>query len=104
MASGCPIRTARRVDIDLLASGPDNDEAIRAIIEEACAVECPEDAVRFDLATLTIGSIRHEEEYSGKRALFDAYLGKALIRVQIDFRFGDAVTGPPNVVDYPDHP
>lgn len=94
-----PYRATR--DIDLLASGADDEQAIRAIIEDACAVDCPSDGVRFDLSTLTIESVRDEEEYSGKRALFDAYLGKAMIRVQIDFGFGDAVTGQLDVVDYP---
>ncbi|MGH7592605.1 MAG: nucleotidyl transferase AbiEii/AbiGii toxin family protein, partial [Gemmatimonadales bacterium] len=94
-----PYRTTR--DVDFLATGAQDDDGIRRIIEEACAIECPDDAVRYDLTGLKIESIRNEEEYSGKRATFAAYLGKALIRVQVDFGFGDAMTIAPIVIEYP---
>lgn len=94
-----PYRATR--DIDLLAFGADNDSAIRRIIEEVCAEVCPEDAVQFDLTTLSIVPIRAEEEYAGKRTRFTAYLGKASVVIQVDFGFGDAMTGQSQIVDYP---
>jgi len=87
-------------DIDLLGFGGSDDAAIRTVLEEICAIPCPEDALRFDLGALVIEPIRVDAEYTGKRARFPAYLGKAEIRVQIDFGFGDA---PGNIeeIDYP---
>ena len=74
-----PFRTTR--DIDVLASGPTDDAAIRSLVAEICAVACPEDGLRFDLSELVVEAIRAEEEYSGKRARFRAHLGNARIRV-----------------------
>ena len=68
-----PYRATR--DVDVLASGPTDDEAIRSLIAEICAVAYPEDGLRFDLSELVVEAIRAEGEYSGKRARFRAYLG-----------------------------
>ncbi len=76
-----PYRATR--DIDVLAFGAADDAAIRALLEEICAVPCPEDGLRFDLTNLQI-----------------AYLGTARIRLQVDFGFGDAV-GNLESIDYP---
>ena len=94
-----PYRTTR--DVDVLASGPTDDGAIRALIEEICAVACPEDGLRFDLSELVVEAIRAEEEYSGKRARFRAWLGNARIRVQLDLGFGDALAAQPEEIEYP---
>jgi hypothetical protein len=83
-----PHRATR--DVDLLASGPADDASIESLIREICAVECPEDSLRFDLSNLVLESIRADEEYVGKRARFRAYLGKARIQVQLDIGLGDA--------------
>jgi hypothetical protein len=94
-----PYRATR--DVDVLAYGPADDAAIRAIIEEICAVPFPEDGLSFDLSELSIESIRAEDEYAGKRARFTAFLGKARIRVQVDFGFGDALAVEPEEIEYP---
>jgi predicted nucleotidyltransferase component of viral defense system len=94
-----PYRATR--DVDVLASGPTDDAAIRALIEEICAVACPEDGLRFDSSELAVEPIRAEEEYSGKRARFRAWLGNARIRVQLDFGFGDALVAHPEEIEYP---
>ncbi len=94
-----PYRSTR--DIDLLALGPDNDAAIRELIETIAAIPCPEDGLRLDLASLAIEDIRPDEAYAGKRARFLVYLGSARIRMQIDFGHGDALTTDPEEVDYP---
>jgi hypothetical protein len=93
-----PYRTTR--DVDVLASGPTDDGAIRALIEEICAVACPEDGLRFDLSELVVEPIRAEEEYAGKRARFRAWLGNARIRVQLDLGFGDALAAQPEEIEY----
>ncbi len=94
-----PYRATR--DVDVLASGPADDPAIRALVAEVCAVACPEDALRFDLSELVVEVIRAEEEYSGKRARFRAWLGNARIQVQLDLGFGDAHAAQPEEIDYP---
>lgn len=94
-----PYRATR--DIDILASGDVDDEAIQWLLEEICAMPCPEDGLRFDLTELKIEMIRPEEEYSGKRARFRAHLGKARIAMQLDIGVGDAVVVEPEEVLYP---
>lgn len=94
-----PYRATR--DVDLLASGPTDDDAIRSLIAEICAVACPEDGLRFDLSELVVEAIRAQEEYVGKRARFRAWLGTARIRVQLDLGFGDALAAPPEEIEYP---
>lgn len=77
-----PYRATR--DVDVLLSGQADDAAIRSLVEEVCAVTCLEDALRFDLSELVVETIRPEDEYSGKRARFRAFLGNARIAVQLD--------------------
>jgi len=96
---GDPYRATR--DVDVLASGPTDDEAIRSLVEEICSVPCPSDGLRFDLSDLTLETIRPEDEYAGKRARFRAYLGNARIAVQLDLGVGDAVVIEPEEVTYP---
>jgi hypothetical protein len=87
--------------VDVLASGAVDEKAIRALVAEICAIACPEDGLRFDLSELEVTTIREEEEYSGKRALFRAFLGRARISVQLDIGVGDAVAIEPEEVTYP---
>jgi predicted nucleotidyltransferase component of viral defense system len=94
-----PYRATR--DVDFLAMGPDDDDAIRGIIQTICAVPCPEDGLQFDLTDLKLQPIHENVEYSGKRAQFIARLEAARIKVQIDLVFGDAVSGGPESIQYP---
>jgi hypothetical protein len=94
-----PYRATR--DVDVLASCPTDDDAIRSLIVEICSVPCPEDGLRFDLSDLAVEAIRAEEEYSGKRARFRAFLGQARIAVQLDLGVGDAIAIAPEEISYP---
>jgi hypothetical protein len=94
-----PYRATR--DIDLLAYGENDDAGVRATMTTICSVPCPEDGLEFDLDTLDVSPIREEDEYAGQRAVLRAYLGKARIRVQVDFGFGDAVVPGPEDARYP---
>lgn len=94
-----PYRATR--DVDVLAFGSSDDAAIRRVVEEICAVPCPEDGLRFDPTSIVVEEIRAVEEYAGKRARLVAFLGAARIRVQIDFGFGDALISPPQEIEYP---
>jgi hypothetical protein len=94
-----PHRATR--DVDVLATGDTRDTAIRELLSEICAVQCPEDGVTFDLADLVVDPIRVEEEYAGVRSLFWAHLGTARIRMQVDIGIGDALTSDVDEIEYP---
>jgi len=94
-----PYRATR--DVDVLSFGSQDDAAIRALVEEVCAVPCPEDGLRFDLSEMVVEETRGPEEYPGKRTRFRAFLGTARINVQMDFGFGDALVAGPEEIAYP---
>jgi predicted nucleotidyltransferase component of viral defense system len=94
-----PYRATR--DVDLLTLGPLDDQAIRDLIAAVCSVSCPEDGIRYDLASLAIENIGPDVEDAGRRARFRAFLGSARITVQIDFGVGDAVAIDPESISYP---
>jgi hypothetical protein len=94
-----PYRSTR--DVDLLAIGSSDTASIMNIMNVICSVPCQEDGLTFDLESLEIFPIRQEDEYQGQRAVLNVYLGKAIIRVQIDFGFGDAVSPGPEDAEYP---
>ena len=85
-----PYRATR--DIDLLATGEDDEEAVRRVMTTICNVPCLEDGLVFDLDTLRVSSIREDQKYGGQRARVVALLGETRTTVQVDFGFGDIVT------------
>lgn len=87
-----PYRATR--DVDLLAFGPDDEASIRGAIETICVIPCAEDGLVFDLGSLTVSAILDDSDYGGQRAVIQAYLGKARIRLQVDFGFGDVIPAP----------
>ena len=94
-----PYRATR--DLDLLAFGANDEVAVRTLVEEVCAVPCPEDGLAFDTGGARVDEIRSAEEYVGRRVRFDALLERARIRVQVDIGFGDALAVPPEEIVYP---
>ena len=94
-----PYRATR--DIDILASGANNEETVRVVMSTVCNVPCPEDGLLFDIDTLDVSSIRRDQRYGGQRARIRALLGTARITVQVDFGFGDAITPGPEEARLP---
>jgi predicted nucleotidyltransferase component of viral defense system len=94
-----PHRATR--DLDFRTSGANDEDTVRELVRTICAVPCPEDGLSFDTDSLTVTEIRAEDEYVGQRVRMTAYLGKARIRFQLDFGFGDAVTPRPEDREYP---
>lgn len=88
-------------DLDLLASGDVNPDAIKAKLLEICAINVEPDGLSFDTEKLTVMDIREDNRYGGVRAKFQAILGSAKIAIQIDFGVGDAVTPAPSEIEYP---
>lgn len=84
-----PHRATR--DVDLLALGAPDDDAIRELLKVIAETRCPEDGLVFDLSELSIEPIREDSNYEGVRATFQARLGTARMRMQVDFGLGDAI-------------
>ena len=84
-----PYRATR--DIDLLATGANDQQTVRGLVETICEFPCPEDGIQFDSESLRVSSIRDNQEYGGQSADLVAVLDSAKIPVHIDFGFGDVV-------------
>lgn len=97
--SGQDLRPTR--DVDFLRTGPADRDAVRAAMQNICAVPCPEDGVTFDPVTLRIDEIRDDQMYGGLRARLIGSLGKARLTLQVDIGFGDVITPERTVQDYP---
>jgi len=88
-------------DINLLGHGDSSPEAVAGAIREVIETPVDPDGLRLDVASLTAEPIREDQEYGGVRCLARGDIGGALVRLQVDVGFGDAVT-PGNVqVVYP---
>ncbi len=94
-----PYRATR--DIDLAGFGPNDPDAVGAIMREVCAVAVDDDGLTLLSDAATAATIRDEEQYGGVRIRIPARLGNAHTDVQIDVGFGDAITPPAAEVDYP---
>jgi Nucleotidyl transferase AbiEii toxin, Type IV TA system len=88
-------------DLDLEGFLKDEAEEIRRVIASICAEPAEDDGLTFDTSSVTVAEIRDTQEYGGFRVLLAASLGTALLRLQIDVGFGDAITPAPIVTDYP---
>ena len=88
-------------DLDLLGYGDLSDKQIINLFQEICTTEVKPDGLVFDQDSFSVTDIREDQEYTGKRVLFFAYLAGARIRIQVDVGFGDAVAPPPEEVVYP---
>ena len=88
-------------DLDLLGYGNSAPEFVLGVFREICGVEAPDDGVTFKADTLRVEVARAEDEYSGVRLTMTADIAGALLPVQVDIGFGDAVTPGVQVIDYP---
>lgn len=88
-------------DIDLAGYTQNDASTLIRIVQEICAVPCPEDGLEFTAETVSAEPIRDEGEYHGFRVRLQAMLEAARINLQIDIGFGDAIQPPPKDVNYP---
>ena len=96
---GEPYRPTR--DLDLLGMGQASEAAVAAAVRDIIATGVPDDGLVFDADTLQVHPIRDDDRYGGMRATLQAYLAGAVIPVQIDVGFGDAVTPRAGDFDFP---
>ncbi|MGZ3319097.1 MAG: nucleotidyl transferase AbiEii/AbiGii toxin family protein [Isosphaeraceae bacterium] len=88
-------------DLDLLGFGESSSEGISEVFRSLCELEVADDGLVFSADTVTVESIREEQEYGGQRVKLEARLGQARIDLQVDVGFGDAITLQAEAIEYP---
>lgn len=88
-------------DVDMLRFGPTDPELLARIIESCVTMKVVDDGLVFDTDTIEARPIREVELYSGVRVTLKAYLGKAMISLQLDVGTGDSVTPDAERIEYP---
>ena len=86
-------------DLDFTAYGNSWKEHLRSSLQEICSIPA-EDGVVFDKEDLKLESIRNQAAYNSFRARLKATLGSALISLQIDIGFGNAIQPSPIDSEY----
>lgn len=97
--TGTPHRPTR--DLDLLGTGEPSIESYEKVFSDICRAKVEDDGLSFDATSVQVGQIKEEDEYQGLRIKLDAKLQNAVIKLQVDIGFGDAVNPPPEVITYP---
>ena len=88
-------------DLDLLGFGQSTPERLADIFRELCNLEVEADGVLFDPRTVVCEDIRAQDEYAGIRVKLRATLGKAVVPLQVDVGFGDALPVAPEEITFP---
>ena len=88
-------------DADLLGFGDLSDEALAGIFRDVCATPVEPDGIQYLGESIRVTGIRPEDAYGGKRVTLKGLLGAARLRVQVDVGLGDAVSPPPEWLEYP---
>jgi len=79
-------------DVDFLGSGEATTTAVAAMIRQIITTVVEDDGILFDADSVQVEEIRENQEYGGIRVTFTATLEKAVIPLQADIGFGDAIT------------
>jgi predicted nucleotidyltransferase component of viral defense system len=87
-------------DLDLLGWGSSVIGEVEEAIRTVCNMEA-NDGILFDSESLAGTRIKEEDEYEGVRVKFHAVLAGALIPMQVDIGFGDAVYPEPQLASFP---
>ncbi|MFJ2553103.1 nucleotidyl transferase AbiEii/AbiGii toxin family protein [Microbacterium sp. NPDC087591] len=88
-------------DIDLQATGVENDESdVAERLREIVTIDLP-DGVIFDPDSITASTIRDDDEYAGIRVKLVGILGRARLTVGIDVNFGDPIWPAPRLIELP---
>ena len=88
-------------DLDLLSFGNPSPARLTEIFRELCRMEVEADGVDFDPRTVACEEIRAQDEYAGIRVKLRAEIGKAIVPLQVDVGFGDALPVPPEEITFP---
>jgi predicted nucleotidyltransferase component of viral defense system len=88
-------------DVDLLGFGEPTSAAVAAMIRRIITTTVEDDGITFDEASVLAEEIRENDDYGGIRATFTAMLDTAIIPLQADVGFGDAITPAAQERTYP---
>ena len=88
-------------DLDLLGFGQPTPERLTDIFQELCQMEVEADGVDFDSRSVACEDIRAQDEYAGIRVKLRASIGKAVVPLQVDVGFGDALAVAPEEITFP---
>ncbi|MFA5170194.1 MAG: nucleotidyl transferase AbiEii/AbiGii toxin family protein [Sulfuriferula sp.] len=88
-------------DVDLLGFGSGELSHLEKTFRDICLIPVEPDGLEFIADNLRAIEIRENQEYQGVRVLFDARLENAIIPIQIDIGYGDAVTPAAEDITYP---
>ena len=88
-------------DLDLLGFGHPTPERLADIFRELCNLEVEADGVVFDPRSVGCEDIRAQDEYAGIRVKLRATVGKAVVPLQVDVGFGDALPVAPEEITFP---
>ena len=88
-------------DLDLLGFGHPSPERLADIFRELCRLEVEADGVDFDPRSVECEDIRAQDEYAGIRVKLRATVGKAVVPLQVDVGFGDALPVAPEEITFP---
>ena len=88
-------------DLDLLGFGHPSPERLADIFRELCHLEVEADGVDFDPRSVVCEDIRAQDEYAGIRVKLRATVGKAVVPLQVDVGFGDALPVAPEEITFP---
>ena len=88
-------------DIDMLARQLNNSlENVEAIFKSVCEIK-EDDAIEFDLNTLTVEKIKEDADYEGVRVKVTAFLDRTKKVLQMDIGFGDVIVPCATEIEYP---
>jgi hypothetical protein len=88
-------------DVDLLGLGGSSAASAEAAIREILRTPVEPDGLELDLDSVRSEEIREGQVYRGVRVRLRGSLAGAMIPIQLDIAFGDAVTPAPQTVEYP---
>lgn len=88
-------------DVDFLGLGDSSPDALVATFRSICGTPVDPDGPVFLPDSIHAAPIREENDYGGLRLTIMAMLGNARIPLQVDVRFGDAVTPGVERVEFP---
>ncbi len=88
-------------DLDLLDSNNHEAQKVVHAIREVLNSKVPDDGLVFNGKSIKWGAIRQGQAYHGVRLHFKAKLTPAVIPLQVDVGFGDAIVPKPKRIRYP---
>lgn len=88
-------------DLDLLGRGDRDHTALRQVFVEILETPAEPDGVEFAADTVRLDALHEEQDYPGIRLSIEARVARARVPLRVDVAFGQAVSPPAELADYP---